>query len=71
MFNRGGGNLLIGLVTFGTIIIGATLITVYILLVRAYSPLLINSVAMLLIAAPSIWLLWHYYRYWLKANLAL
>ncbi|KRL22028.1 hypothetical protein FC98_GL000321 [Lentilactobacillus kisonensis DSM 19906 = JCM 15041] len=71
LFNRGGGNLLIGLVTFGTIIIGATLITVYILLVRAYSPLLINSVAMLLIAAPSIWLLWHYYRYWLKANLAL
>lgn len=71
LFNRGGGNLVIGLVTFGALMIGIALIVAYFFLVNTYSPLIVNSLALLLMAAPSIGLLWHYYRYWQQADLAL
>lgn len=71
LFNRGGGNMLIGLVTFGSIVVGASLIAAYILLVHAYAPMIINAVALIVIAIPSVAMLWHYYRYWQKVSLAL
>lgn len=71
LFNRGGGNMANGFVLLGGIIIGVLLVSGYAALVTAYSPIVVNAVAIVLMMMAGTAVLMHYYRYWKSIKLTL
>jgi ABC-2 type transport system permease protein len=55
----------------GGIIIGVLLVSGYAALVTAYSPIVVNGVAIILMMMAGTAVLMHYYRYWKSIKLTL
>lgn len=71
LFNRGGGNFLIGLVIVGFMIAGAILVGLYAYLVAQFPPMIINASVFMLIVIATTYMVWHYLDYWKKVDLNL
>ncbi len=60
LFSRGGGNLVTGLFFLGMLIAGGLIVALYAALVDAYSPALVNAVALLLVLVATVITTHHY-----------
>ena len=71
LFNRGGGNMLIGFVILGTMIVGAMVVGLYAAMLNAFPPVIINVSAMMIVIIATTYVVWHYMDYWKRADLTL